>query len=95
MVDTMRWNDNNNSLAAVADGSCIVWYYPEVVYVDRDLLQSTISKQPVRSPFRCCVPTRTDSSSDLMQALDWGKTAEIIEFRDTRVQASHGLFPLP
>jgi len=65
MVDTVRWNDSNNSLAAVADGLLLVWYYPEVIYMDRDLLPSTISKQ---------------------QAFDWGKTAEIIEFRDTRVQ---------
>lgn len=65
MVDTVRWNESNNSLAAVADGLLLVWYYPEVIYMDRDLLPSTISKQP---------------------AFDWGKTAEIIEFRDTRVQ---------
>mmetsp|Transcript_14243 Transcript_14243/g.37685 ORF Transcript_14243/g.37685 Transcript_14243/m.37685 type:complete len:275 (-) Transcript_14243:572-1396(-) len=65
MVDAMRWNDCNNSLAAVADGLLLVWYYPEVIYMDRDLLSSTISKQP---------------------AFDWGKTAEIVEFRDTRVQ---------
>jgi len=65
MVDTMRWNENNNSLAAVADGLLLIWYYPEVIYMDRELLSSTISKQP---------------------AFDWGKTAEIIEFRGTRVQ---------
>ena len=48
MVDAVRWNDVNNSLAAVADGSLMVWYYPEVVYLDRDLLPSTLSRQPVR-----------------------------------------------
>jgi len=73
MVDAMRWNDCNNSLAAVADGLLLVWYYPEVIYMDRDLLSSTISKQP---------------------AFDWGKTAEIVEFRDTRVQACASGFTL-
>jgi len=65
MVDAVRWSDSNNSLSVVADGLLLVWFYPEVIYMDRDLLTSTISKQP---------------------AFDWGKTAEIIEFRDTRVQ---------
>ena len=42
-----------------------MWHYPEVVYMDRDLLPQTISKQ---------------SPPDL------GKTAEILDFRHTRVQ---------
>jgi intraflagellar transport protein 80 len=45
MVDTIRWNDMNNSLSAVADGMLLVWHYPEVVYMDRDLLPNTLSKQ--------------------------------------------------
>ena len=65
MVDSVRWNDADNALAAVADGQVLVWHYPEVVYMDRDLLPQTISKQ---------------SPPDL------GKTAEIIDFRNTRVQ---------
>ena len=47
MVDAMRWNDSNNSLAAVADGLLLVWYYPEVIYMDRDLLPQTVTKQTV------------------------------------------------
>ena len=43
----------------------LVWHYPEAVYMDRDLLPQTISKQ---------------SPPDL------GKTAEIVDFRNTRVQ---------
>ena len=42
----------------------LVWFYPEVVYMDRELLPLTLSKQ----------------------LGDWGKTAEIVEFRDTRTQ---------
>merc|ERR1711998_309290 len=45
MVDTIRWDDMNNSLSAVADGMLLVWHYPEVVYMDRDLLPNTLSKQ--------------------------------------------------
>jgi len=45
MVDTMRWNEDNVSLAAVADGHLVVWYYPETVLIDRDLLPLTIHKE--------------------------------------------------
>merc|ERR1719181_1709379 len=33
MVDAMRWNESNNSIAAVADGALLAWHYPEVVYM--------------------------------------------------------------
>jgi len=29
MVDTVAWNEENGSLAAIADGHFVVWYYPE------------------------------------------------------------------
>ena len=45
MVDTIRWNDDNGSLYAVADSHLVVWHYPEVVYMDRELLPATTSKQ--------------------------------------------------
>jgi len=42
-VDTMMWNDTSDMLCAIADGRLFVWYYPNVVFVDRDLLPSTTS----------------------------------------------------
>ena len=65
MVDSVAWNDETDALAAVADGLLLVWFYPEVVYMDRELLSSTLSRQ---------------------SGGDWGKTAEIVDFRNTRVQ---------
>eukprot|EP00744_Colponema_vietnamica_P004654 GILI01006912.1.p1 GENE.GILI01006912.1~~GILI01006912.1.p1 ORF type:complete len:758 (-),score=200.90 GILI01006912.1:92-2365(-) len=41
MVDTVMWNDSCDMLTAVADGKLLTWYYPNVIYVDRDLLQLT------------------------------------------------------
>ncbi|OMJ95505.1 hypothetical protein SteCoe_1102 [Stentor coeruleus] len=38
MVDSFRWNESNDMLAAISDGKLYVWYYPNVVYVDKDLL---------------------------------------------------------
>ena len=64
MVDSVAWNTETDALAAVSDGQMLVWFYPEVVYMDRELLPLTLSKQ----------------------SGDWGKTAEIVEFRDTRTQ---------
>ena len=29
MVDTIRWCEDNSSLAAVADGHLVLWHYPE------------------------------------------------------------------
>jgi len=46
MVDTVRWCEDNTSLAAVADGHLVVWYYPETVLIDRDILPLTLLRQP-------------------------------------------------
>jgi hypothetical protein len=40
-VDTCAWSDTCDSLCAVADSRFLVWYYPNVVFVDRDLLAAT------------------------------------------------------
>uniref|UniRef100_A0A673GH61 Uncharacterized protein n=1 Tax=Sinocyclocheilus rhinocerous TaxID=307959 RepID=A0A673GH61_9TELE len=42
MVDTMAWNDSANILCGVQDSRFTVWYYPSVVFVDKDLLPKTI-----------------------------------------------------
>jgi len=41
MVDCAIWHDTTDMLAAVCDSKVTVWYYPNVVYVDKDLLNST------------------------------------------------------
>jgi len=38
MVDAAMWNDETDALAALLDGKFTVWYYPNVVFVDRDLI---------------------------------------------------------
>lgn len=37
MVETVSWNDSHDILAAVSDSKLLVWYYPNVVFVDEDL----------------------------------------------------------
>lgn len=41
MVASVKWNDYSEILVAIADGKLVVWYYPSVVFIDRDLLPKT------------------------------------------------------
>jgi intraflagellar transport protein 80 len=45
MVDSVRWNDDNDSLLAIADGKLLVWLFPHAAFIDRDLLAATRSEQ--------------------------------------------------
>jgi intraflagellar transport protein 80 len=38
MCDAASWNTESDMLAAIMDGKLVVWYYPNVVFVDRDLV---------------------------------------------------------
>jgi intraflagellar transport protein 80 len=41
MVDCALWHDSTEMLAAVSDGKIVVWYYPNVVFVDKDITVNT------------------------------------------------------
>lgn len=43
MVDSFQWNDNNDMLTCLADGKLITWYYPNAIYVDKDLMDKARS----------------------------------------------------
>ena len=38
MVDSFMWNDNNDMLTALSDGKLKTWFYPNAVYVDKDIM---------------------------------------------------------
>ncbi|XP_075793942.1 intraflagellar transport protein 80 homolog isoform X2 [Pelodiscus sinensis] len=42
MVHTLAWNDTSNILCGLQDTRFTVWYYPNTVYVDKDLLPKTL-----------------------------------------------------
>ncbi|CAM9962929.1 unnamed protein product [Heterosigma akashiwo] len=44
-VDSVEWNDGSDMLAAIADGRLRTWFYPNVVFVDRDLLPLTVQEK--------------------------------------------------
>jgi intraflagellar transport protein 80 len=41
MVDTFKWNDSTDMLIALIDEKLVLFIYPAVVYVDKDLLPKT------------------------------------------------------
>ncbi|KAL8593908.1 hypothetical protein ACOMHN_048345 [Nucella lapillus] len=45
MIHMMTWNDETNMLAAMTDGKIHVWYYPNAVYVDAELLPRTVAEK--------------------------------------------------
>jgi len=47
MVDTFMWHSKTDMLAAVMDGKLCVWFYPNVVYIDPDLIPMTKSVRDV------------------------------------------------
>ncbi|XP_014740018.1 PREDICTED: intraflagellar transport protein 80 homolog [Sturnus vulgaris] len=42
MVQSLAWNDTSNILCGIQDSKFTVWYYPNTVYVDKDLLSKTL-----------------------------------------------------
>lgn len=42
MVHTLAWSDTCNILCGLQDTRFTVWYYPNTVYVDRDILPKTL-----------------------------------------------------
>ncbi|NXC47694.1 IFT80 protein, partial [Penelope pileata] len=42
MVQTLAWNDTSNLLCGIQGTRFTVWYYPNTVYVDKDLLAKTL-----------------------------------------------------
>ncbi|XP_034085261.1 intraflagellar transport protein 80 homolog isoform X3 [Gymnodraco acuticeps] len=42
MVHSMAWNDAANILCGIQDNQLTVWYYPSVVFTDKELLPTTL-----------------------------------------------------
>lgn len=41
MVSSVAWHDVHETLVAITDGVLTTWFYPAILYVDRDLLPLT------------------------------------------------------
>jgi intraflagellar transport protein 80 len=41
MTDSFLWHDKSDILSCISDGRLITWYYPNAIYVDKDLMEIT------------------------------------------------------
>eukprot|EP00928_Gymnodinium_smaydae_P043278 TRINITY_DN29033_c0_g1_i1.p1 TRINITY_DN29033_c0_g1~~TRINITY_DN29033_c0_g1_i1.p1 ORF type:complete len:759 (+),score=171.98 TRINITY_DN29033_c0_g1_i1:115-2391(+) len=46
MVETFMWNDSTDMLIALVDERLVIYLYPSVVFVDKDLLPKTLQTKP-------------------------------------------------
>ncbi len=56
IVDSAVWSDAHDMIAALADQKLLVWYCPNVVYIDRDLLVRLMRARS-RPPLTVCTMT--------------------------------------
>lgn len=42
MAHSIAWNDAANILCGIQDNQLTVWYYPSVVFTDKDLVPRTL-----------------------------------------------------
>ena len=47
MVDSFQWHDQSDMLTAVADSKLISWFYPNAIYVDKDLMDKSKSSKSI------------------------------------------------
>ncbi|CAF0801238.1 unnamed protein product [Didymodactylos carnosus] len=74
-VGSFRWNDKNSMLAGIADGKLNIWLYPNVVFIEHNLVQRTtyhldssdFGKNPSISDFLSSNITIRKSTGALMQ----------------------------
>src|SRR5689334_21625288 len=47
MVDSFKWSDSNDMLTALSEGKLLTWFYPNAIYVDKDLMIKSRSEKDV------------------------------------------------
>lgn len=81
MVDTAMWSDTTDVLAAVSDSKLIVWFYPNVVYVDKDLVHATRSVVDASAFGKLCQFVSFSESRVTIRRADGAlQTASILPF---------------
>ena len=43
IVDSFQWNDGNDMLACISDRKLLTWFYPNAIYVDKDLMNKAMA----------------------------------------------------
>lgn len=76
MIQNIRFNDETNMLVGLQDSKILVWTYPSVAFVDKDLLPKTILTKDSQ-----LVLLQFDSLGHLFKLL---KIEGLIEIRQSR-----------
>ena len=74
MVDSACWNESTDILAALSDGRLVFWYYPAVVYIDKDLVNLT----------------KSDSAAAVAGVAGGGRGASVAHMGDAALGPSYG-----
>ena len=48
MVDSFQWHDECDMLAAVSDSKLVSWFYPNAIYVDKDLMDKSKTTKEIQ-----------------------------------------------
>jgi intraflagellar transport protein 80 len=71
MTDSFLWHEKTDILVAISDDRIYTWYYPNAVYIDRDLLEIVKSTKVF--------------FFNLKDSGELGKHAQLVSFSDTLV----------
>ena len=76
MVDSFMWNDNNDMLTALSDGKLKTWFYPNAVYVDKDIMTLAMQIKEATEIGKLATITQFNSNNVTVRRLD-GSMASI------------------
>lgn len=78
MCDTYSWNEANDMLAAVADEKYFTWVYPNAIYLDKEILDSSKYEKDASDVGRNCSITSFSGSFCNIQKSDGSFCAKAI-----------------
>lgn len=70
MVDSFSWNDGNDMLTALTDGKLKTWFYPNAIYVDRDLMSKSMAVKEAADVGKLATITQFNGNIVTMRRLD-------------------------
>jgi len=76
IVDSFQWNDGNDMLAALSDSKLLTWFYPNAVYVDKDLMRQAMSSRDASDVGKMATMTSFTGNLCQVRRLD-GATATL------------------
>jgi len=76
MVDSFKWNDSNDMLTAISDGKLKSWFYPNAIFVDKELMGKSLAIKDVNDVGKLSTITQFNGNLVTIRRLD-GSVATI------------------